>query len=145
MSNVGAGQTQDYLFGPRGGILLDILLTLRPRAFYNIGTTSEQVVPSSMIVTVGDSATAASVVGQDTTGFVIVSTDSPWGWGHPNRANIIEAASVIEKLAFNTFTPMPIGVLRGSLRIIAGWDPLRQVSHDLVVEASLLVFDQNIT
>lgn len=145
IQSVGAGTSIDYPYGVRGGILLSVTLTWKPRTFFNIGTDSEAINPGDIHVILGDASTSLTILGQDTAGVIVVPTNSSWSWYNPMRDEIISAAPVIEKLAFNAFTPMPIGVLRGGFRVIATWDPLKQVVHDLGIEAELLAFDANIT
>ena len=144
IANPGSGATGDYVFGTRGGILLNIALSWKPRQFYNIGTIDEQVVPGDMHAFIGDQANSLLILGQDSSGMIVVPTFGSWGWTNPMRQEIMDGSQLISKLAFHNFTPMPIGVIQGQLRVIVGWDPLKLQSHDVIVEAELLAFDSAI-
>lgn len=149
VSAIGSATTADFLFGANGGIVTSINLTWVARDYYNSGTDQQTIKICDIHVSIADSATSATIL--DPTAPlalnpIIVRTASSWGWDHPKRNEILAATDVISKLAYRSFTPMPLGVVTGQLRIIAQPDPLiTGVSPSLMVEAEMVTFDQNIT
>lgn len=145
-NNFGAGSTYDIPFSLSGGILLSLKLQNQPLQFHNSGSAEERPKIGDINVIVGDSGNSGFVLGQDATGFISIPIGQTWYWDHPFKAEIIAASSVIEKLKYNSSYPlMPIGVITSGLRVIAAYDPVLQVQHNLIVEAEFIVFDVNIT
>lgn len=145
MTNIGSSAAADYVFGTRGGILLNISLIWRPRTYFDQGTSDEQEKLGPIHAIVGDSATSNTILGQALTGSdIVIPNNGRFDWEHPQRQGILDSLSVVEKLAFNSFNPMPIGVIKASLRILASYDPVLQVNHDLEIIADLVAFDSQI-
>lgn len=148
ITDIGTGKTEDYLFSLRGGgFLLSLRLTNRPRVYFDVGTSAEQVRLGPAQVVVGDNANASFILGQDATGVIYLPSGGTWEWTHPYRQALLDAGAVIEKLApYAAFgTLQPIGLIQGALRIIGAQDPIVGVSSDLSVEAELIGFDANPT
>jgi len=144
LSDIGASSSADYQFtSPTiGGILLDMTLTWRGRQYYDLGTADEVAKLGDIHVIIGDSATNQSVIGQilSPLSAVRVPTGGDWSWSHPHRDELVAGAAFISRLTHKNWTPMPVGVIRNDLRIIASWDPLVQQQHDLIIEANLMPF-----
>lgn len=143
-----AGVNNDYVFGVRGGILLDVEITWYPHTFFNVGTEDESVKGGDIHVLLGDAATARPMLGMNTSPLhnIVVPAGGSWRWVHPHRSALLQAEATTGKLAFHSgFSQEPLGVLRGAFRVIAVTEPVRQVPHSILVEANFIAFDLNIT
>tara|TARA_R110002096_G_scaffold186882_12_gene366056 strand:+ start:429 stop:905 length:477 start_codon:yes stop_codon:yes gene_type:complete len=149
MTNIDfTGQTADYFVGFNGAIILDIQLKWAPYTFLNVGTSEESSQGGDIHVVLADSTTSISVLGQgdNFNTPIIVPHGGVFTWSHPNYNTIIDAALTIEKLLPNpNLAIQQPGLIRGSIRLLARAEPVRQTPHSLIIEAELLVFDQNIT
>lgn len=148
-AGVGVGTTSEFTYsGSNGAIVLSIELIWSPRVYYNAGTQNESIRYGDIHAYVADASTSRSFI--DVTGtaenqkLIVVPTNGRWSWVHPKKFEILAASDVISKLGTRNLGAYPTGVITGSLRVIAGYDPITAVSHNLMIETELLVFDTNL-
>ena len=138
--------TLDVAIGTRGGILLNLELYNIASEYWDASTSSQRAKLGDISVVVAD-FNGSSILGQGASDYIKIPVGGSWSWRHPMFGDIIDAAPIIEKLAFNNvtgFIPQPVGLITTfAIRFAVQSDTVLNVAHKCQIEAEILSFDSS--
>jgi hypothetical protein len=141
MQNINGIQLSAIGTGARGGILLDLELVWTPFTFQ---AAPDNDVPrgGDIWVLIGDTTGSRPIIGQTTStadSSIVVPQGGFFEWSHPLKSELINADSMISKLAISGGRE-PLGAFAGFVQI-AALPQIPAFAHSMVIHATLLEFD----